>query len=74
MRAQVKIFAADGVVFPAEGHVGMNYSEPELAAIVEEAQACGTYAMAHVYTDDAIPATPSKSVMAFLVAGVWRST
>jgi len=53
--AQVKIFASGGVVFPAEGHVTRyEYSEDELAAIVEEAEARGTYAMAHVYTDEGV--------------------
>jgi imidazolonepropionase-like amidohydrolase len=52
---QVKIFASGGVVFPAEGHVTRyEYSEPELAAIVEEAEARGTYVMAHVYTDEGV--------------------
>jgi imidazolonepropionase-like amidohydrolase len=53
--SQVKIFASGGVVFPAEGHTTRyEYSEPELAAIVEEAKARDTYAMAHVYTDEGV--------------------
>ena len=53
--AQIKLFASGGVVFPSEAHSTLyEYSEPELAAIVEEAKARGTYAMAHVYTDDGI--------------------
>lgn len=52
---QVKIFASGGVVFPAEGQTTRyEYSEAELAAIVEEAEARGTYAMAHVYTDEGV--------------------
>ena len=53
--AQIKLFASGGVVFPSEAHSTLyEYSEPELAAIVEEAKARGTYVMAHVYTDDGI--------------------
>jgi imidazolonepropionase-like amidohydrolase len=52
---QVKIFASGGVVFPAEGTTTRyEFSEPELATIVEEARARGTYAMAHVYTDEGV--------------------
>jgi imidazolonepropionase-like amidohydrolase len=53
--SQVKIFASGGVVFPAEGTAARyEFSEPELAAIVEEATARGTYVMAHVYTDEGV--------------------
>ncbi len=53
--AQIKVFASGGVVFPAEGHpTRYEYSPAELAAIVEEAAARGTYVMAHVYTDEGV--------------------
>ena len=53
--AQLKVFASGGVVFPAEGHATRyEFSEAELAAIVEEAAARSTYVMAHVYTDDGV--------------------
>jgi imidazolonepropionase-like amidohydrolase len=53
--AQIKVFASGGVVFPAEGHpTRWEYSPAELAAIVEEAAARGTYVMAHVYTDEGV--------------------
>jgi imidazolonepropionase-like amidohydrolase len=53
--SQIKIFASGGVVFPAEGHpTRYEYSPAELAAIVEEAAARGTYVMAHVYTDEGV--------------------
>jgi len=53
--AQIKVFASGGVVFPAEGHpTQYEFSEAELAAIVEEAKARGTYVMAHVYTDEGV--------------------
>jgi imidazolonepropionase-like amidohydrolase len=51
----IKVFASGGVVFPAEGHpTKYEFSEAELAAIVEEARARGTYVMAHVYTDEGV--------------------
>ncbi len=53
--SQIKVFASGGVVFPAEGHPTLyEFSEAELAAIVEEARARGTYVMAHVYTDEGV--------------------
>jgi len=53
--SQIKVFASGGVVFPAEGHpTQYEFSEAELAAIVEEARARGTYVMAHVYTDEGV--------------------
>ena len=52
---QLKAFASGGVVFPAEGNATRyEFSEPELAAIVEEAAARGTYVMAHAYTDESV--------------------
>jgi imidazolonepropionase-like amidohydrolase len=52
---QIKLFASGGVVFPAEGHATRyEYSNEELRAAVEEAQARGTYVMAHVYTDEGV--------------------
>jgi imidazolonepropionase-like amidohydrolase len=52
---QIKLFASGGVVFPAEGHATRyEYSNEELAAVVEEAEARGTYVMAHVYTDEGV--------------------
>jgi imidazolonepropionase-like amidohydrolase len=53
--AQLKVFVSGGVVFPAEGHpTRYEFSESELAAAVEEANARGTYVMAHVYTDEGV--------------------
>ena len=52
---QIKVFASGGVVFPAEVHPTLyEFSEAELAAIVEEARARSTYVMAHVYTDEGV--------------------
>jgi imidazolonepropionase-like amidohydrolase len=53
--SQIKLFASGGVVFPSEAHATLyEYSEAELAAVVEEAAARSTYVMAHVYTDAGI--------------------
>lgn len=53
--AQLKVFVSGGVVFPAEGHpTRYEFSESEFAAAVEEANARGTYVMAHVYTDEGV--------------------
>ncbi|MFO1161393.1 MAG: amidohydrolase family protein [Reyranellaceae bacterium] len=52
---QIKLFASGGVVFPAEGHATRyEFSHEELRAAVEEAEARGTYVMAHVYTDEGV--------------------
>jgi imidazolonepropionase-like amidohydrolase len=53
--SQLKVFVSGGVVFPSEAHPTIyEYSLEELRAIVEEAQARGTYVMAHVYTDEGV--------------------
>jgi len=51
---QVKVFVSGGVVFPAESPTRYEFSKAELAAAVEEAEARGTYVMAHVYTDQGV--------------------
>jgi imidazolonepropionase-like amidohydrolase len=52
---QIKLFASGGVVFPAEGHATRyEFSDAELRAAVEEAEARDTYVMAHVYTDEGV--------------------
>ena len=53
--AQIKLFASGGVVFPSESHATLyQFSEAELRAAVEEAEARSTYVMAHVYTDEGV--------------------
>jgi imidazolonepropionase-like amidohydrolase len=53
--SQIKVFVSGGVVFPSEAHATIyEYSLEELRAIVEEAKGRGTYAMAHVYTDEGV--------------------
>lgn len=52
---QIKLFVSGGVVFPSKSHSTLyEFSETELLAIVEEANARGTYVMAHVYTDEGV--------------------
>ena len=51
---QVKIMASGGVASPSDPIWNLQYSMEELRAIVEEAQAWRTYAMAHAYTPEAI--------------------
>jgi len=51
---QVKIMASGGVASPTDPIWNLQYSEEELAAIVEEARGWRTYAMAHAYTAEAV--------------------
>ncbi len=47
---QIKIMASGGVASPYDPVWNLQYSEEEVRAIVEEAQAWHTYVMAHAYT------------------------
>jgi imidazolonepropionase-like amidohydrolase len=51
---QLKIMASGGVASPSDPIWNLQYSMEELRAIVEEARAWRTYAMAHAYTPEAI--------------------
>jgi len=51
---QLKIMASGGVASPSDPIWNLQYSLEELRAIVEEAHAWRTYAMAHAYTPEAI--------------------
>jgi imidazolonepropionase-like amidohydrolase len=51
---QIKILASGGVASPYDPIWNLQYSEPEVRAIVEEAQAWRTYVMAHAYSPEAI--------------------
>lgn len=51
---QIKIMAGGGVASPTDPIHNTQYSEGEIAAIVEEAEAFQTYAMAHAYTPKSI--------------------
>ncbi|WP_322071412.1 metal-dependent hydrolase family protein [Paraburkholderia bannensis] len=51
---QIKIMASGGVASPTDPIANTQYSEAEIRAIVEEAQAANTYVMAHAYTGRSI--------------------
>jgi len=51
---QVKIMAGGGVASPTDPIDGTQFSEEELRAICEEAEAANTYAMAHAYSPRSI--------------------
>jgi imidazolonepropionase-like amidohydrolase len=51
---QIKILASGGVASPTDPVAATGYSEDEIRAIVEEAEARGTYVLAHSYTARAI--------------------
>jgi imidazolonepropionase-like amidohydrolase len=51
---QIKILASGGVASPYDPIWNLQYSEAEVRAIVEEAQAWRTYVLAHAYSPEAI--------------------
>eukprot|EP00249_Psilotum_nudum_P014257 c2473_g1_i2 orf=165-1457(-) len=51
---QIKIMASGGVSSPTDQISNLQFSEEEIAAIVEEAKHVGTYVCAHAYTAAAI--------------------
>ncbi|AGU47205.1 amidohydrolase family protein [Variovorax paradoxus B4] len=51
---QIKIMASGGVASPTDPVGAFGYSEDEIRAIVQEAEARGTYVLAHAYTAAAI--------------------
>jgi imidazolonepropionase-like amidohydrolase len=51
---QIKIMASGGVSSPTDPIANTQYSEAEIRAIVDEADAANTYVMAHAYTARAI--------------------
>jgi imidazolonepropionase-like amidohydrolase len=51
---QIKILASGGVASPYDPIWNLQYSEAEVRAIVEEAQAWHTYVLAHAYSPEAI--------------------
>ncbi|ANF57884.1 metal-dependent hydrolase family protein [Halotalea alkalilenta] len=52
--SQIKIMASGGVASPTDPIANTQYSEAEIRAIVDEAEAANTYVMAHAYTSRAI--------------------
>ena len=59
---QIKIMISGGVASPSDPLEARQYSAEEVRAIVNEAEAWGTYAMAHAYTADAIIHAVSNGV------------
>ncbi|MEX3985035.1 amidohydrolase family protein [Paraburkholderia sp. EG287A] len=51
---QIKIMASGGVASPTDPVGALGYSEDEIRAVVAEAQARGTYVMAHAYTPESM--------------------
>lgn len=51
---QIKIMASGGAMSPTDRLESVQYSAAELRAAVEEAEAAGTYVLAHAYTPAAI--------------------
>jgi len=52
--SQIKVMAGGGVMSPTDPIEGAQYSMEELRAACEEAEAAGTYVMAHAYSPSAI--------------------
>lgn len=52
--SQIKIMASGGVASPNDPITNTQYSVDEIRAAVEEAEAAGTYVMAHAYTSRAV--------------------
>ena len=50
----IKIMASGGVTSPSDPLLGLQYSEDEIRAVVEEAEHRETYVLAHAYSDEAI--------------------
>ena len=48
---QIKIMGGGGVASPGDKLIHPQYSLEEIAAIVDEAERCGRYVMAHIYSD-----------------------
>ena len=59
---QIKIMAGGGVASPTDRLESVQYRPDELSAAVTEAQAVGTYVLAHAYTPDAIRAAVEAGV------------
>jgi imidazolonepropionase-like amidohydrolase len=59
---QIKIMAGGGVASPTDRLESVQYRPDELGAAVAEAQAAGTYVLAHAYTPEAIRAAVEAGV------------
>ena len=51
---QIKVMVSGGVVSPNDPLEACQYSSEEIRAIVDEAEAAGTYVLAHAYTAEAV--------------------
>jgi imidazolonepropionase-like amidohydrolase len=59
---QIKVMAGGGVASPTDRLESLQYRPDELRAAVAEAQAAGTYVLAHAYTPEAIQAAVEAGV------------
>jgi imidazolonepropionase-like amidohydrolase len=59
---QIKVMAGGGVASPTDPLESVQYRPDELSAAVAEAQAAGTYVLAHAYTPEAIRAAVEAGV------------
>jgi imidazolonepropionase-like amidohydrolase len=59
---QIKIMAGGGVASPTDPLESVQYQPDELRAAVAEAQAAGTYVLAHAYTPESIRAAVEAGV------------
>tara|TARA_X000000950_G_scaffold272787_1_gene355796 strand:+ start:1399 stop:2640 length:1242 start_codon:yes stop_codon:yes gene_type:complete len=59
---QIKIMGGGGVASPGDKLVHPQYSLEEIEAIVDEANRCGRYVMAHIYSDIGIRRAVEKGV------------
>jgi imidazolonepropionase-like amidohydrolase len=59
---QIKVMAGGGVASPTDRLESVQYRPDELSAAVAEAQAAGTYVLAHAYTPEAIRAAVEAGV------------
>jgi imidazolonepropionase-like amidohydrolase len=59
---QIKVMAGGGVASPTDRLESVQYRPDELAAAVAEAQAAGSYVLAHAYTPEAIRAAVEAGV------------
>lgn len=59
---QIKIMASGGITSPKDRVDALQFSEEEIAAIVDEAKRARTYVMAHAYTPEAIASFPISGV------------
>lgn len=52
--SHIKVFVSGGISSPSDPIWSLQYSDPELEAVVDEAQRRGAYVVAHAYTPEAI--------------------